>query len=208
MRFFERQEIKDALAYLRLINNRQDDAAFERVINTPTRGIGNRTLDILRNLTRERQITLWQAVQVATQENMLAGRASTALLRFQELINSLQLDTAEMPLFAQTDFVIKHSGLYEMYQQEKKAKKGEVRIENLEELVTATREFIKPDNAEEMTELTAFFNARFLRSWRRTSLAASILCRNDDVALCERLRISSCIYGGRRRRIIPKFSFF
>ena len=155
MRFFERQEIKDALAYLRLINNRQDDAAFERVINTPTRGIGDRTLDVLRNLTRERQITLWQAVQVATQENMLTGRASTALLRFQELINSLQVDTAEMPLFAQTDFVIKHSGLYDMYKQEK-GEKGEVRIENLEELVTATREFIKPDDAEDMTDLTAF----------------------------------------------------
>ena len=155
MRFFERQEIKDALAYLRLINNRQDDAAFERVINTPTRGIGDRTLDVLRNLTRERQITLWQAVQVATQENMLTGRASTALFRFQELINSLQVDTAEMPLFAQTDFVIKHSGLYDMYKQEK-GEKGEVRIENLEELVTATREFIKPDEAEDMTDLTAF----------------------------------------------------
>lgn len=155
MRFFERQEIKDALAYLRLINNRQDDAAFERVINTPTRGIGDRTLDVLRNLTRERQITLWQAVQVATQENMLTGRASTALLRFQELINSLQVDTAEMPLFAKTDFVIKHSGLYDMYKQEK-GEKGEVRIENLEELVAATREFIKPDEAEDMTELTAF----------------------------------------------------
>ena len=155
MRFFERQEIKDALAYLRLINNRQDDAAFERVINTPTRGIGDRTLDVLRNLTRERQITLWQAVQVATQENMLTGRASTALLRFQELINSLQVDTAEMPLFAQTDFVIKHSGLYDMYKQEK-GEKGEVRIENLEELVMATREFIKPDEAEDMTDLTAF----------------------------------------------------
>ena len=137
MRFFERQEIKDALAYLRLINNRQDDAAFERVINTPTRGIGDRTLDVLRNLTRERQITLWQAVQVATQENMLTGRASTALLRFQELINSLQVDTAEMPLFAQTDFVIKHSGLYDMYKQEK-GEKGEVR------------------EAEDMTDLTAF----------------------------------------------------
>ncbi|OOF56737.1 DNA helicase II [Rodentibacter genomosp. 2] len=155
VRFFERQEIKDALAYLRLINNRQDDAAFERVINTPTRGIGDRTLDVLRNLTRARQITLWQAIQVAIQENMLAGRAATALLRFQELINSLQQDTFEMPLFAQTDFVIKHSGLYEMYKQEK-GEKGEVRIENLEELVTATREFIKPDEADEMTDLTAF----------------------------------------------------
>ena len=86
---------------------------------------------------------------------MLTGRASTALLRFQELINSLQVDTAEMPLFAQTDFVIKHSGLYGMYKQEK-GEKGEVRIENLEELVTATREFIKPDEAEDMTDLTAF----------------------------------------------------
>lgn len=155
MRFFERQEIKDALAYLRLINNRHDDAAFERVINTPTRGIGDRTLDTLRQLTRERQITLWQATQVAIQDNKLAGRAATALLRFIELINSLAQETAEMPLFAQTDFVIKHSGLYQMYEQEK-GEKGEVRIENLEELVSATREFIKPDDAEEMSELTAF----------------------------------------------------
>ncbi|MDU8924481.1 DNA helicase II [Pasteurellaceae bacterium LIM206] len=155
MRFFERQEIKDALAYLRLIANRHDDAAFERVINTPTRGIGDRTLDILRNLTRERQITLWQATQVAIGENKLAARTATALLRFCELINSLQQDTQEMPLFEQTDFVIKHSGLYAMYRQEK-GEKGEVRIENLEELVSATREFIKPDDAEEMSDLTAF----------------------------------------------------
>ena len=155
MRFFERQEIKDALAYLRLIANRHDDAAFERVINTPPRGIGERTLEVLRNITRERQITLWQATQVAINENKLAGRAATALLRFTELILSLQQDSEEMPLFAQTDFVIKHSGLYEMYKQEK-GEKGEVRIENLEELVSAAREFIKPDDAEDMTELTAF----------------------------------------------------
>ncbi|WP_439287590.1 DNA helicase II [Lonepinella sp. BR2904] len=155
MRFFERQEIKDALAYLRLVNNRHDDAAFERVINTPARGIGERTLETLRQLTRERQITLWQATQVAITDNKLAGRAVTALLRFVELVNSLALETAEMPLFVQTDFVIKHSGLYKMYEQEK-GEKGEVRIENLEELVSATREFIKPVEAEEMSDLTAF----------------------------------------------------
>ena len=155
MRFFERQEIKDALAYLRLIANRYDDAAFERVINTPPRGVGDRTLDSLRHITRERQITLWQAIQIAISENKLTGRASTALLRFSELINALQRDTEDMPLFAQTDFVIKHSGLYDMYKQEK-GEKGEVRIENLEELVSAAREFIKPDEAEEMSDLTAF----------------------------------------------------
>ncbi|QLB12926.1 ATP-dependent DNA helicase UvrD [Bisgaardia hudsonensis] len=163
MRFFERQEIKDALAYLRLVANSQDDAAFERVVNTPPRGIGDRTLDILRNLTREREITLWQAVQVAHNENMLPNRASTSLLRFVELINSLRQETEEMPLFAQADFTIKHSGLYDMYKQEK-GDKGEVRIENLEELVNAAKEFIKPDDAEDMTDLTAFLTHASLES--------------------------------------------
>ncbi|WP_419843538.1 DNA helicase II [Actinobacillus pleuropneumoniae] len=155
MRFFERQEIKDALAYLRLIANRQDDAAFERVINTPPRGIGERTLDTIRQITRNRQITLWQAIQVAVQEEQLSGRAASALLRFVELINALEQETEQMPLFEQTDFVIKKSGLYEMYKQEK-GEKGEVRIENLEELVTATKQFSKPDETEEMSDLTAF----------------------------------------------------
>lgn len=155
MRFFERQEIKDALAYLRLIANRQDDAAFERVVNTPPRSIGDRTLDILRQLTRNRQITLWQAVQIAVQEQLLSGRATNALLRFIDLINALDNETEQMSLFEQTDFVIKASGLYEMYKQEK-GEKGEARIENLEELVSATRDFTKPEEAEEMTDLTAF----------------------------------------------------
>ena len=155
MRFFERQEIKDALAYLRLIANRQDDAAFERVVNTPPRGIGDRTLDTIRQITRTRSITLWQAVQVALKEEQLSGRSASALLRFVELINAMDDETAEMALAEQTDFVIKKSGLYEMYKQEK-GEKGEVRIENLEELVTATKQFTPPEEAEELTPLTAF----------------------------------------------------
>ena len=155
MRFFERQEIKDALAYLRLISNRFDDAAFERVINTPPRGIGERTLETIRQLVRDRQITLWQAIQVAVNEELLSGRAANALLRFVDLINALDQETEQMNLSEQTDFVIKKSGLYEMYQQEK-GEKGEVRIENLEELVTATKQFTKPGEAEDLSDLTAF----------------------------------------------------
>lgn len=155
MRFFERQEIKDALAYLRLIANRQDDAAFERVVNTPPRGIGDRTLDTIRQITRTRSITLWQAVQVALNEEQLSGRPASALLRFVELINAMDEETSEMPLSEQTDFVIKKSGLYEMYKQEK-GEKGEVRIENLEELVTATKQFTPPEEVEELTPLTIF----------------------------------------------------
>lgn len=155
LRFFERQEIKDALGYLRLLANRQDDVAFERVVNTPTRGIGDRTLEILRDIARKRTLTLWQATHLSLEEKLVQGRAASALLRFIELINALDNDTFELPLAEQTEFVIEHSGLKEMYQKEK-GEKGEVRLENLDELVFAARDFQKPDEAEEMSDLIAF----------------------------------------------------
>ncbi|KGQ48322.1 DNA-dependent helicase II [Gallibacterium anatis 10672-6] len=155
LRFFERQEIKDTLGYLRLLANRQDDVAFERVVNTPTRGIGDRTLEILRDIARKRTLTLWQATHLALEEKLVQGRAASALLRFIELINALDNDTFELPLAEQTEFVIEHSGLKEMYQKEK-GEKGEVRLENLDELVFAARDFQKPDEAEEMSDLIAF----------------------------------------------------
>ncbi|WP_104402979.1 DNA helicase II [Vibrio penaeicida] len=155
MRFFERQEIKDALCYLRLMSNRNDDAAFERVVNTPTRGMGDKTLETIRFAARDRGATLWQASQALLEEKVLAGRAAGALSRFIELINALEDDTFEMPMHHQTDHVIKNSGLYAMYEQEK-GEKSKARIENLEELVTATRQFEKPEEAEELSELTAF----------------------------------------------------
>lgn len=155
LRFFERQEIKDALGYLRLLANRQDDVAFERVVNTPTRGIGDRTLEILRDIARKRTLTLWQATHLALEEKLVQGRAASALLRFIELLNALDNDTFELPLAEQTEFVIEHSGLKEMYQKEK-GEKGEVRLENLDELVFAARDFQKPDEAEEMSDLIAF----------------------------------------------------
>ncbi|EJG2012069.1 DNA helicase II [Vibrio parahaemolyticus] len=155
MRFFERQEIKDALAYMRLMANRNDDAAFERVVNTPTRGLGDKTLETIRRAARDRGCTMWEASVAMLGEQVLAGRAAGALGRFIELITALEDDTLEMPLHEQTDHVIKYSGLFAMYEQEK-GEKSKARIENLEELVTATRQFEKPEEAEEMSLLTAF----------------------------------------------------
>lgn len=155
MRFFERQEIKDTLAYLRLIANRNDDAAFERVINTPTRGIGDRTLEQIRHAARDNQQTLWQAAEFLLQHKVLAGRAASALMRFVELIGALEIETCDLPLHIQTDRVIRNSGLWSMYEQEK-GEKGQARIENLEELVTATRQYEVPEEAEDMTPLQAF----------------------------------------------------
>ncbi|MGJ0482578.1 DNA helicase II [Pantoea allii] len=157
MRFFERQEIKDALSYLRLMANRNDDAAFERVVNTPTRGVGDRTLDVVRQTARERQMTLWQATRELLQSRALAGRAASALQRFCELVDSLATETADLPLHVQTDRVIKDSGLWLMYEQEK-GEKGQARIENLEELVTATRQFSYQDEDEDLMPLQAFLS--------------------------------------------------
>ncbi len=155
MRFFERQEVKDALSYLRLMANRHDDTAFERVVNTPTRGLGDKTLDTVRMAARDRGCTLWDASVALLNEQVLAGRAASSLSRFIELINALEDDTAELPLHEQTNKAIHASGLYTMYEQEK-GEKSKARIENLEELVTATRQFEKPEEAEDMTLLTAF----------------------------------------------------
>lgn len=155
MRFFERQEIKDALSYMRLIANRNDDAAFERVVNTPTRGLGDKTLETIRFAARDRGCTMWEASVAMLDEKVLAGRAAGALSRFIELVTALEDDTIEMSLHHQTDHVIKYSGLFAMYEQEK-GEKSKARIENLEELVTATRQFEKPEEAEDMSLLTAF----------------------------------------------------
>lgn len=155
MRFFERQEIKDALSYLRLIANRNDDMAFERVINTPPRGLGDKTLDTIRFAARDRGCTLWDASIGLLNDQVLTGRAAGALSRFVELINALEEEGIDMPLHVLTDHAVKTSGLFEMYQQEK-GEKSKARIENLEELVTATRQFEKPEEAQDMTMLTAF----------------------------------------------------
>ncbi|HHC7318857.1 DNA helicase II [Vibrio cholerae] len=155
MRFFERQEIKDALSYLRLINNRNDDTAFERVINTPPRGLGDKTLETIRFAARDRGCTLWDASVGLLNDQVLTGRSASALSRFVELINALEEEGIDMPLHVLTDHAVKTSGLLEMYQQEK-GEKSKARIENLEELVTATRQFEKPEEAQEMTMLTAF----------------------------------------------------
>ncbi|MFM2486050.1 DNA helicase II [Celerinatantimonas yamalensis] len=157
VRFFERLEIKDSLAYLRLMNNRHDDASFERVVNTPTRGIGQRTIELLRQVARERQVSLWNAAGLAVSEKLLTSRASGALRGFAELIDNLSTQSAEMDLADQTDYVIASSGLLAMYQNEK-GEKAEARIDNLQELVTATRQYVPDPNSEELSPLVAFLS--------------------------------------------------
>lgn len=140
LRFFDRAEIKDALGYLRLVANRNDDAAFERIVNTPPRGIGDQTLNLLRNHARARTLSLWQATQEIFIEKTLANRAAVAVGVFIQLINNMEDAVQSMELGEQTDYVLYNSGLLDHYAKDK-GEKGQARVENLEELVSAARQF-------------------------------------------------------------------
>ncbi len=155
LRFFERQEIKDALAYLRLISHRDDDSSFERVVNRPTRGIGARTVEAMRSYARANSCSMWRAAG-AVASGELSGRASTAVVVFLNLIERLAKATADLELHDQVDHVIHASGLIEFFRKEK-GERGETRIENLEELVSAAKGF-QPDPAEDMSALDAFLS--------------------------------------------------
>ncbi len=141
LRFFERAEIKDALAYLRLLANRDDDPSFERAVNMPPRGIGERTLDQLRETARARGVSLWQAALHRLAENEFNGRAANAVRGFLNLIEDLDRESSGWPLPARVERAVVGSGLLAMYEQSK-ADKGEMRAENLEELINASGDFI------------------------------------------------------------------
>lgn len=155
LRFFERAEIKDVLSYLRLISNRRDDAAFERVVNTPTRGIGAATLTQLRQYARETNQTMWQSAVDFLQQKILPARAANALSAFLTLIDSLTPEDDTMSLHELSALVIDESGLRTHFAKDK-TEKGQGRIENMDELINASREFMRADDEEEMPLLDAF----------------------------------------------------
>jgi len=155
LRFFERAEIKDALAYLRLLSNRDDDSAFERVVNKPTRGIGARTVELMRSYARANSCALWRAAGAIASDE-LSSRAANAVLGFLSLIERMARDTAERSLEDRVDHVIHASGLIDFFKKEK-GEKGETRVENLLELVSAAKSF-EADPAEEMSPLDEFLS--------------------------------------------------
>ncbi len=140
IRFYERQEVKLALAYLRLLHDRNNDNAFELVINTPTRGLGDITLNKIRNLAKQRQQSLWQSTIELLGLNVLAARQRSGLARFIELIESIYIQVEKLPFYQQLEQIIKSSGINEMYEQEAGIK-GQSRLENLDELVNAAEQF-------------------------------------------------------------------
>jgi DNA helicase-2/ATP-dependent DNA helicase PcrA len=147
LRFFERQEIKHALAYLRLMQNSDDDNALLRIINFPTRGIGARSIEQLQETARMNSTTLWDA----------AARSSGKVQAFVALIESLRADTRELPLPEIVDHVLNHSGMVQHFQNESGAKKREAqeRLENLNELINAATMFVHENEDDSLTAFLA-----------------------------------------------------
>jgi len=162
LRFFERAEIKDALAYLRLIANRDDDPSFERVVNTPTRGVGARTMDAVRACARQAGVSLWRAAGAVITEDAIPKRSSKALWAFLNLIDRLDTETRELSLHDQVREVTQASGLIAHHGRDGQMG-GEARVENLEELVSAAQGVIQ-DEESELPPLAEFLSYAVLES--------------------------------------------
>ena len=162
LRFFERAEIKDALAYLRLIANRHDDASFDRVVNMPPRGVGAKTMAIVRACAAESASSLWSGALACLSDGRLPGRASAAVGRFLELVDNLEADTLHQVLHEQVGRVIHASGLLAHHGRDGN-ETAEARVENLEELVNSARGLIRDDDSE-LSPLDEFLSYAVLES--------------------------------------------
>ncbi len=169
LRFFERQEIKDALAYLRLTNNREDDASFERIVNVPTRGIGSRTVEIVRETARNSGTSMWQAAYHLIENKELTSRALNALQFFVQKIENIKSAIENLQLHEQIEHVIHESGLIDHYKKEK-GERGRTRLENLDELINAGKNYDEDAFEEEIDTsdvLTAFLSHASLEAGER-----------------------------------------
>jgi len=155
MRFFERAEVKHALAYLRLVAAASDDGAFLRVINFPPRGVGARTLEALQERARTTGVSLWQAACSAP----AGGKAGASLVAFVKMVESLRAATSGLQLPETIEHVFHASGLLTHYAAEKD---GQERIENLQELVSAANSFVREAERtagdDALDPLTAFLS--------------------------------------------------
>ncbi|MGE5524557.1 MAG: DNA helicase II [Rhodospirillaceae bacterium] len=204
LRFFERQEIKHALAYLRLVSSQDDDGAFLRVVNFPTRGIGARSLEQVQEVARSRGISLWAAACA----NTLSGKAAASIATFVRLIESMRDATRGLPLPEVIEHVVEHSGLQQHYRNEKE---GADRLENLAELMNAAAAFVAERDAqppvegepEETDELVAFLAHAALEAGENQAQAGAEALQLMTVHAAKGLEFHSVFISGLEEGLFP-----
>ena len=206
LRFYERAEVKDALAYLRLVSNRDDDAAFERIVNTPPRGIGARTVDTLRSAARERERSLWAAARELIAAGDLGRRAAVALEGFATLIDDLESETRGLSPGEQVRAAVERGALLAHYEREG-ADRAQTRAENLEELAAAADQHLAPfpaeDEEEEMDPLCLLSRPCGARIRRGAGRRGRRLRAPDDPPLGEGARVPGGLPDRSRRGALP-----
>jgi DNA helicase-2/ATP-dependent DNA helicase PcrA len=205
LRFFERVEIKHALAYLRLLANADDDGAFLRVVNFPTRGIGARSVEAVQDAARAQGLSLWQAARTLT------GKAGATVGTFVRLVDAMRAGTATLPLHEVVEHVIHASGLVDHYRGEKE---GQDRVENLEELVNAAAAFVQeeqeqpvvPEGAETPVPpdpLNAFLSHAALESGENQAAEGTDAVQLMTVHSAKGLEFHCVFIGGLEEGLFP-----
>lgn len=182
LRFFDRAEIKDVLAYLRLLVNLDDDTAFERVINLPPRGVGERTLASIREVAKEKQISLWVAAK-AYLPTIPLGRISNGLRQFFECVEDMLTQVNMLALSELVQYVLQKSGLF-VYVKTQPGERTQARIENLHELVQAAGQF--SNSHDEMYEQTSTHSSDTLPSFL-SEVALDAGDRDTEDGVCIKL---------------------
>jgi len=194
LRFFERQEIKHALAYLRLIASSEDDGALLRVINFPARGIGARSLEQLQDAARQRGVSLYEAACM----KLLGGKGGTAIGNFAVMLEAMRETCHGLPLPEQIEHVIEASGLAQHYRGEKE---GAERLENLNELVNAAAGFVAEN--EEDHSLAAFLTHAALESGERQAEAGVAAVQLMTVHAAKGLEFHAVFLTGLEEGLFP-----
>ena len=202
LRFFERAEIKDALAYLRLIENRQDDSAFERAVNQPPRGIGAKTIEIVRNQARETNSSLWQASIDIINKNALTARATNALQQFHQLIDETQANTTDYTLTDTISQVITNSKLRPHIEKSRDGK-GPDRLENLDELINAGRQSQANQADEHQTALQGFLAQAALEAGDNQASAEEDSVQLMTLHSAKGLEFNTVFIGGMEEGLFP-----
>ena len=200
LRFFERQEIKHALAYLRLIANPDDDTAFARVVNFPARGIGARSQENLQAAAHQANSSLYNAAA------SLTGKAGASVGAFIRLVEELRRDTANLPLPEMIEHVIEKSGLRQHYLGEKE---GQERLDNLDELINAAVNFVQEESGgdlaarEEAGDLAAFLTHASLESGEHQALEGDEAMQLMTVHAAKGLEFDIVFLSGLEQGLFP-----
>jgi DNA helicase-2/ATP-dependent DNA helicase PcrA len=195
-------EIKNAIAYLRLIQSRDDDAAFERVINTPSRGIGEKTLETIRQTARQQNLSMWRAAEQLIAHKGLPPRASAAVQGFATLIQQLDDEAQYMDLMELCDHTIKQSGLLTFHKNEK-GEKGQQRVDNLEELVNACDAF--ECESDELTPLEEFLDKAALDAGEKQAALHEDSVQMMTLHSAKGLEFPTVFLAGMEENLFPHY---